>query len=61
MKYYYPTGTVRAFHWHGKADVRSYRSPKGWVAHAELTDVNPVTNAPLERAIWWIIETKTET
>jgi len=38
--------------------VRGYRPPSGWTAHADLTDIHPITGRALQRAVWWIIETK---
>lgn len=54
----YAPDTVRACRWHGKGDVRSYRSPSGWTARADLTDTLPITGRALPGAVWWIIETK---
>jgi hypothetical protein len=54
----YASGTVRARRWHGKGDVRGYRTPSGWSARADLTDIHPITGRALSRAVWWIIETK---
>ena len=54
----YATGTVRGRRWHGDGDVRSYRPPSGWTAHADLTDIHPITGRTLPRAVWWLIETK---
>jgi hypothetical protein len=51
-------GTVRARRWHGNGDVRGYRPPSGWTARADLTDIHPITSRTLQRAVWWIIETK---
>lgn len=50
----YASGTVHARRWHGDGDVRGYLPPRGWTAHADLTDLHPLTG----RAVWWIIETK---
>ena len=58
MKYTYAPGTKRAFRWNRDSDVRNHRPPKGWSADADITDIHPITGAPLERAEWWIIETK---
>jgi hypothetical protein len=44
--------------WHGEGDVRGYRPPSGWMARADLTDIHPITGRALQRAVWWIIETK---
>ena len=54
----YAPGTVRARHWHGDGDVRGYRPPSGWTARADLTDIHPITDRAMARAVWWIIETK---
>jgi len=54
----YVPSTVRARRWHGDGDVRGYRPPSGWMAHADLTDIHPITGRALQRAVWWIIETK---
>ena len=54
----YAPGTVRARRWHGEGDVRGYRPPSGWTAHADLTDIHPITGRTLPRAVWWLIETK---
>ncbi|MEZ5661322.1 MAG: hypothetical protein R3E83_23280 [Burkholderiaceae bacterium] len=51
-------GTVRARRWHGEGDVRGYRPPSGWTASADLADIHPITGRALQRAVWWIIETK---
>ena len=42
----YAPGTVRARRWHGDGDVRGYRPPSGWTAHADLTDIHPSRAAP---------------
>lgn len=52
----YMPGTVRARRWHGDGDVRGYRPPSGWTAHADLTDMHPITGSALSRAVWWIID-----
>ena len=54
----YAPGTVRARCWHGDGDARGYRPPSGWTAHADLTDIHPITGRTLPRAVWWLIETK---
>jgi len=54
----YAPGTVRARRWHGDGDVRGYRPPSGWTARADLTDIHPIAGRALQRAVWWIIETK---
>lgn len=54
----YAPGTVHAPRWHGDCDVRGYRPPTGWTAHADLTDSHPITGRALARAVSWIIETK---
>ncbi len=54
----YATGTVRARRWHCDGDVRGYRTPRGWKARADLTDIHPITGHALPRAVWWIVETK---
>jgi hypothetical protein len=54
----YTPGTVRFRRWNGEGDVRGYRPPSGWTAHADLTDIHPITGRDLRRAEWWIIETK---
>jgi hypothetical protein len=54
----YAPGTVRARRWHGDGDVRGYRPPSGWTAHADLTDIHPITGRALPRTVWWIVETK---
>ena len=54
----YAPGTVRARRWRGDGDVRGYRPPSGWTARADLTDIHPITGRALQRAVWWIIETK---
>lgn len=50
----YAPGTVRARRWHGEGDVRGYRSPSGWTARADLTDIHPITGRALARAMGWI-------
>lgn len=57
-RYQYAEGTTRAFRWTRAGDVRAHRPPKGWEAVAELTDVHPITQAPLKTIEWWIIERK---
>lgn len=54
----YASGTVRARRWHGDGDVRGYRPPSGWAAHADLADIHPISGRALQRAVWGIIETK---
>lgn len=54
----YPPGTVRMRRWRGQGDVRAYQPPAGWIAEAALVDVHPVTQQPLSRSEWWIVETK---
>ncbi len=54
----YAPGTVRARRWHGDGDMHDYRPPSGWSARADLTDIRPITGRTLQRAMWWIIETK---
>lgn len=54
----YASGTVRARRWHSDGDVRGYRSPSGWSARADLTDIHLITGRALVRAMWWIVETK---
>ena len=54
----YAPGTVRARRWHGAGDVRGYRSPSGWTARANFTDIHPITGRALPRAVWWLIEAK---
>ena len=54
----YAPGTVRARRWHGEGDVRGYRPPSGWTACADLTYIHPITGRDMQRAVWWIIETK---
>lgn len=54
----YAPGTVRARRWHGDGDVRGYHPLAGWTARADLTDIHPITDCALQRAQWWIIETK---
>ena len=58
MKYNYRPGTVRAFRWNGRGDVRAYRPPTGWSAQADLTNTHPTNGESLPRAEWWIVETK---
>ncbi|WP_425500780.1 hypothetical protein [Pseudoxanthomonas winnipegensis] len=54
----YAPGTVRARRWRGDGAVRGYRPPSGWTARADLTDIHPITDHTLPRAVWWLIETK---
>lgn len=57
-RYYYPANTVRTFRWTGDGDVRGYRPPRGWEAQAALADIHPVTQKPLKRSEWWVVERK---
>jgi len=54
----YPSGTTRFRLWACNKDIRLYRPPKGWTAHADVLDVHPITGRPLPYSRWWIIETK---